>query len=166
MLLLRRTKCTVLPPAPLAARPRRPTAVWTRPSRLPVPCPAHPAAQPLSSRACQPPSTARNARWREPQRSGAPPRPSPRRHRHRLPTPPTHSRESRHTSRENDPVAEPAQKEQGVWGAGGGRNIFPRALEGKAAGRPSRDAEAPSPLAWRPSARGSFKPGADLRTLG
>lgn len=39
---------------------------------LPAPRPAHPAAQPLSSRACHPPVTARNARWREPRRSGDP----------------------------------------------------------------------------------------------
>lgn len=58
---------------------RAPRSEATAPGRsldparwLPVPCPAHPAAQPLSSRACHPPVTARNARWREPQRSGAP----------------------------------------------------------------------------------------------
>lgn len=133
-------------------------ALW-----LPVPCPAHQAAQPLSSRACQPPVTARNARWREPQRSGAPPRPpqpaTP-------PPPPPHtahslSREPSHLSRER-----PRGRARAKGTRGGGENIFPRALEGKAAGRPSRDAEAPSPLARRPSARGSFKPRADLRTLG
>lgn len=115
--MLLRTKCTVLlPPAPPnAEKPQCPAAVRTRPAGSPLPRPAHPEAQPLSSRACHPPVTARNARWREPQRSGASlTRPGLRRHRRRLPTPPTHSRESKRTSRENDPVAEPAQKEQGV----------------------------------------------------
>lgn len=71
-MLLRRTKCTVLPPAPHAARPRSPGCSLDPARWLPAPCPAHPAAQPLSSGACHPPVTARNARWREPQRSGCP----------------------------------------------------------------------------------------------
>lgn len=148
--MLLRTKCTVLlPPAPPTQRGHsaRPAAVWTRPAVSPLPRPAHPEAQPLSSRACHPPVTARNARWREPQRSGASlARPGLRRHRRRLPTPPTHSRENNHNSRENDPVAEPAQKEQG---GGGKKKTFPRALEGKAAGL-SRDAETPFLLARCP----------------
>lgn len=154
--MLLRTKCTVLlPPAPPnAEKPQCPAAVRTRPAGSPLPRPAHPEAQPLSSRVCHPPVTARNARWREPQRSGASlTRPGLRRHRRRLPTPPTHSRESKRTSRENDPVAEPAQKEQGGVKK---KKTFPRALEGKAAGRLSRDAETPFLLARCPVARGSF----------
>lgn len=128
---------------------------------LPAPYPAHRAAQPLSSRACHPPVTARNARWREPQRSGAP-LPAPARDATATASP----RRPLTLARAVAPLARtvpwPSPRKRNKAGR---KKIFPRALQGKAAGRPSRDADAPSPLARWPRARGSFKPEADLRTL-
>lgn len=149
---------------------RAPRSEATAPGRsldparwLPVPCPAHPAAQPLSSRACHPPVTARNARWRELQRSGAP-LPAPARDATAAASP----RRPLTLARADAPLARtipwPSPRKRNK-GGGVKKKIFPRALEGKAAGRPSRDAEARSPLARWPWARGSFKPEADLRTL-
>lgn len=159
---MRRTKCTVLPPAPHAARPRSPAAVWTRPAGSPLPAPLtqrHSLSAPghvtLPSRPATPGGASRSAAA-----VPCPPQPAT------PPPPPPHaahslSREQSHLSRERSRGRARAKGTRGVKK----KKIFPRALEGKAAGRPSRDAEAPSPLAWWPWARGSFKTEADLRTL-
>lgn len=181
-----RTKCTVLlpPAAPnAAARPQRPAI---RPAGPPPSGPGPRTPQllaPLTRRRSRsaPGHVTRPSRPATPggaSRSAAQPsgaslaRPGRRRHRRRrLPTPPTHSRESGRTSRENGPADEPAQKEPGgAQGAGesdgkkpphvlwrakrpGASHVTPR--------RPCHWPDAPPPH----PARGSFQRDADLRTL-
>lgn len=112
---MRRTKCTVLPPAPHAARPRSPAAVWTRPAGSPLPAPltrrrslSAPGHVTLPSRPATPGGASRSAAA-----VPCPPQPAT------PPPPPPHaahslSREQSHLSRERSRGRARAKGTRGV----------------------------------------------------